>query len=96
MKRTVIAALLLASLAATVAAQPRPPFPPVPPPRAEVVPPSRGGRTVWQPGHWRWTGRSYVWVAGRWVTRGPQFAQYVPGRWVWTRGAWVWRPAHWR
>ena len=73
-----------------------PPYPPVPAPRVEVVPAPPPGVYVWQPGHWAWGGRGYVWVEGRYVPRHPRHGAYAPGRWVWNGGAWVWAPAHWR
>ena len=33
----------------------------------ELKPRYRPDRVVWQPGHWRWNGRHYVWVSGRYV-----------------------------
>ena len=82
--------------AAPAFAQPYPYYPPVPPPRYEVVPVAPPGSLIWQPGHWQWSGRGYVWVGGRYVQRFPHYAQYTPGHWVRRGGAWVWAPAHWR
>jgi hypothetical protein len=50
-----------------------------PPPRAEVVPPPRGG-FVWAPGYWAWRGHAHVWVAGHWMHE---------------RRGYHWVPAHW-
>ncbi|MBV9654901.1 MAG: YXWGXW repeat-containing protein [Acetobacteraceae bacterium] len=86
--------LLLSAVPAL--AQPYAYYPPVPPPRYEVVPVAPPGRYIWQPGHWQWSGRGYVWVGGRYVPRYPHYAQYAPGGWVRRGGTWVWVPAHWR
>ena len=53
------------------------------------------GALIWQPGHWDWTGSSYVWVPGQYVDRdGPQ--QTLDARLLGEdRVGWVWRPAHW-
>ena len=79
-------------------AQPPPPgYAQVPPPREERVPPPRGPREIWEPGHWQWNGRRYIWVAGHYVERRPQYGHYEPGHWVWAPGQnrYVWRSAHW-
>jgi hypothetical protein len=69
-------------------------YPPVPPPRVEPVPRRPPpGRVRWQPGHWHWSGRGYVWVPGRWVPVGR--GRWAAGRWAWRRGAWVWVPGGW-
>ncbi len=103
MKQTSVIALgawlLLAGTAFTLpaSAQPAMPYPPVPELRPEAVPPPPGARYAWEPGHWFWNGRTYVWVGGRYIVRQPHYAQYVPGHWQWAphRGGWIWRPAHW-
>lgn len=98
MKRILaIAGAALIAFSSTLAvAQPRPPVGP-PAPRFERRPPPRGGRFVWQPGHWHWDGRGYVWISGRYLIRQPGWGRYVPGRWAWRprMGRWVWVPAHW-
>jgi hypothetical protein len=80
-------------------AQPPPPMPygPVPPLRHEPIPPPPPGRVVWQPGHWQWSGRQYVWVGGRSVEQRPHYRRWVEGRWVWQpyQHRYVWSPAHW-
>lgn len=42
------------------------PPPPPPPPREAVIGHAHDGR-VWVPGHYRWDGRRYKWVKGRWA-----------------------------
>jgi hypothetical protein len=90
-----LAALLLAA-PGLATAQPVP-FPPVPPLRSEIVPAKPAERLTWQPGHWRWNGRAYVWVAGRWIEHPVPGLQWVPGHWIWRAGVgWIWAPGHWR
>jgi hypothetical protein len=74
---------------------------PRPPPvaRVEIVPaPPRPLEVVeWQPGHWHWDGREYVWVTGRYIERPRREAVYVPGHWdERPNGRWVWIAPHWR
>jgi hypothetical protein len=89
------AAAFIISLAGAAIAQP-PPYAPIPPPRFErIPPPPRGPRVIWEPGHWHWNGRSYVWYGGHYVTARPQYRHYEPGHWEDRRGRWVWIPAHW-
>lgn len=96
-KRLLLAAVVASSIAGFAGeAFAQPPYPPLPPPRYEVVPPPRGPRFIWEPGHWQWTGVQYAWVPGRYIARRPHYAQYAPGHWEARRGAWVWVPAHWR
>jgi hypothetical protein len=95
---TIAATVMLVGLG-SAQAQPPPPMPyaPVPPPRAEPVPPPPGTRYVWEPGHWHWNGREYIWIAGRYVETRPHYHHWVEGRWVWSprQGRWIWHPAHW-
>ena len=71
--------------------------PPVPPPMADAIPkpPVSPTQLIWQPGHWDWTGSSYVWVPGQYVPRGGHSDLWTPGYWEKTSSGWVWRPAHW-
>ena len=71
-----------------------PPVPP-PPPREIAVTHFRAG-LVWVPGHYRWTGRHYVWVAGRWVRPPRPGLVWVPGYWATRRGGYVWVEGYWR
>ncbi len=91
-----VAATLALGLADTAVAQPPPAYAPIPPPRYErMPPPPPGARVVWEPGHWHWNGRGYVWYGGHYVNVRPQYHHYEPGRWVDRGGRWVWMPAHW-
>ena len=67
MKHCAVAVLLLL---AACAAQRTPGA--VPPPMAETIPkpPVSPVPLIWQPGHWDWTGSSFVWVPGQYVDRG--------------------------
>jgi hypothetical protein len=61
---------------------------------AQTVAPGPG--YVYTRGYWRWTGTSYVWVSGSWVTRPRTTAVWVEGTWVRRPGGWVWVSGHWR
>ena len=74
----------------------QPGYPPMPPPRVERMPPPPPGAYIWRPGHWRWDGRTYVWIPGAYVPRRPAYHEYVPGSWVMRGGRWVWVEPHWR
>jgi hypothetical protein len=50
---------------------------------------------MWEPGHWHWDGRQYVWFPGRTVTMRQSYHRYVPGYWAQRGPRWVWIPAHW-
>jgi hypothetical protein len=71
-----------------------------PPPRHERIPPPPPGRpaeiVVWDPGHWHWDGRAWVWRPGHYIERPRREAKWVPGHWA-TRGPqYVWVEGHWR
>ena len=66
-----------------------------PAPRVEAQPVAPWGGAVWQPGHWRWTGRSWTWRPGRWVRQRRGYA-YAEPRWVEQGGVWVYHPGGWR
>lgn len=71
-------------------------YPPVPPPMAEArpLPPVSRQPLIWQPGHYDWTGSSYVWQPGRYIARD------VAGQGLWQEGyrdgTGNWVPAHWQ
>ena len=93
-------ALLTLALAAGCVAQQQPPgnpYPPVPPPTAEIVPkpPVAAEPLLWQPGHWDWSGSSYVWVNGQYVPAAGHGNLWVQGWWSLTPAGWAWQPAHW-
>jgi hypothetical protein len=71
---------------------------PPPPIREEVIPPPPGSPevTVWAPGHWEWSGRSYFWVGGHYVERPEPGLVWVPARWAERHGRWEWVGGHWR
>jgi hypothetical protein len=96
-RKTLLAAsaVLLVGIG-TAVAQPPPPAAP-PPPRYEAVPPPRGQRFAWEPGHWHWNGMRYVWIAGHYVERRAGWSHYVEGHWVWRPAMrrWEWMPGHW-
>jgi len=67
--------------------------PPIVAERPIVAP---GPAYVWQPGFYRWSGRDYVWVSGRWVIPPGPTAQWVPGHWRQDRHGWFWVEGRWR
>jgi len=91
--RALIVLLLLAGCATTPAGPPAP----IPQPMAETVPPPPVSPVplMWQPGHWDWTGSSYVWIPGQYVSTAGHSATWMPGYWDASGSGWVWRPAHW-
>lgn len=94
-----LATMMLGLGVGSAVAQPAPPpYTMVPPPRYERVPPPRGERMVWEPGHWQWNGRQYVWRGGHYIPRREHWHAYVPGRWAWAPRLqrWEWIAPHWR
>jgi hypothetical protein len=78
------------------------PVAPMPPPPAmsELVPPPPASSTptVWQPGHWRYTGvgsRPWSWESGQYTAVPPGATAWVPGQWQQQGSGWVWREGHW-
>ena len=69
-----------------------------PPLRHEVIVarPGPGRLWYWQPGFWRWDGRDYDWVPGRWERRPHPRAVWVAPHWVRRHGDWVFVEGHWR
>jgi hypothetical protein len=69
-----------------------------PPPRVEIVPaaPRPPEFVVWEPGHWHWNGREFVWVAGHYVERPRREAEWIQGGWQERGPNWVWVGGHWR
>jgi hypothetical protein len=64
-----------------------------PPPVVEVVPPPREGY-VFEPGHYGWDGRQYVWIGGQFIPdrTGHAWQPYV----IEQRGErWHFRAGHW-
>lgn len=93
MKHWTIAVLLLLAACAVPGAPPAP----VPAPMAETVPkpPVTVDPVVWQPGYWNWTGSSFVWTPGQYVTATAPHQTWMPGYWEQAGAGWLWRPAHW-
>ena len=69
-----------------------------PPPRFEAVPPPPRPVevVVWEPSHWHWDGREYVWVGGRYIERPHRQAEWEAGHWRERGSQWVWVPGRWR
>ena len=64
--------------------------------RAEVIPPAPNDLEVWYPGHWQWTGASWDWAPGHYVTRPRVTAMWQPGHWeVQPAGGYMWVEGHW-
>jgi WXXGXW repeat (2 copies) len=51
---------------------------------------------IWLPGFYRWDGRAYIWVPGRWELPPRARAAWVPGHWVHSRHGWYFVDGHWR
>src|SRR4051812_43810516 len=71
---------------------------PRPPRRADFVPPPSPGMgpVVWQPGHWRYSGNTWVWQPGQYTPPPPGQTTWIPGRWTQqSTGGWVWTEGHW-
>jgi hypothetical protein len=78
------------------------PVAPMPPPPAQTElvppPPASASPTVWQPGHWRFTGLSgapWTWQSGQYVAVPPGATAWVPGQWQQQNSGFVWREGHW-
>lgn len=71
--------------------------PPVPASVVEVIPnpPVSATPLIWQPGHWDWSGTSYVWQTGQYVPRAGHGNLYMPGYWALTDSGYRWQPPHW-
>ena len=67
-----------------------------PRPVVEVAAVSPGDGYVWIPGYYRWSGRSYFWVHGRWEHAPRGRRAWVPGRWHSGRHGWYWVSGYWR
>lgn len=61
-------------------------------------PPASSTRTVWQPGHWRYTGiqgHLWNWQNGQYAAVPNGANAWIPGQWLHQDGQWVWQPGHW-
>jgi hypothetical protein len=66
-----------------------------PDPVVEVVTVSPGAGYCWIPGHHRWDGRSYLWIAGRWQLAPRGRTAWVTGRWESSPRGWFWMEGRW-
>ena len=64
--------------------------------RVESQTVSPGPNYVWTRGYWRWTGTTYVWASGSWITRPRPAAVWVEGHWLRRGSRWVWVAGRWR
>jgi len=88
--------LLLAGCVSYTQQAAGPPNPPPPIPVETVPkPPVSEQPLLWQPGHWDWTGSSYVWQQGAWIPRAGHGTEWQDGYWTSQGGSWVWTPGHW-
>ena len=67
-----------------------------PPAPIHQVRPVRRPGFVWQNGFYRWDGRRYRWVDGRFVRPPFAGARWRPGRWNNSRRGWYWTGGVWR
>jgi hypothetical protein len=77
----------------TITSQTAPPLP-----KTETVPPPAAQAPeyfVREPGHWHWTGQSYVWIPGSYIERPYQSSVWVHGGWTYSNFTWTWTPGHW-
>ncbi|OYV36916.1 MAG: hypothetical protein B7Z80_14300 [Rhodospirillales bacterium 20-64-7] len=61
-------------------------------------PPNSTTRTVWQPGHWRYTGIAghlWNWQNGQYAAVPAGANAWIPGQWLHQDGQWVWQQGHW-
>ena len=66
-----------------------------PEPLVEVVTVSPGAGYVWIPGHHRWDGDRYVWVAGSWRAAPAGYTLWIAGRWEQSPRGWYWVGGRW-
>jgi WXXGXW repeat (2 copies) len=70
-----------------------------PPPAAytEAPPPKPHPNDVWVPGWFKWDGRGFEWVTGRWLPPPAGTHDWVPGTWVERHdGRWQFIDGHWQ
>jgi hypothetical protein len=67
-----------------------------PAPIVEARPVVPGPGFVWVDGYYRWDGRAYVWVPGRWLRAPHARARWIPGHWVHDRRGWYFVEGRWR
>ena len=66
-----------------------------PEPVVEVVSAAPGAGYCWLPGHYRYDGGTYVWVAGRWELPPRGRTVWLTGRWQSSRSGWYWVAGRW-
>ena len=89
-----VAALAATLAVAACAVESGNPYPPPPALLTEVVPAPPPGQ-VWEPGHWQWDGKVYLWVPGHHIVRAAGVTRWEHGHWQNRGGGWVWVPGHW-
>lgn len=69
-----------------------------PPPRDEIPlpPPNNGPTTIYELGHWSWTGTDWAWVHGQYIIQPTSTARWEPGHWIQQSNGWVWIEGQWR
>jgi hypothetical protein len=64
-------------------------------PETQPAPPTK--TDVWVPGWFKWDGKTYEWVVGRWVMPPRGTHEWVPGVWSErTDGKWQFLDGHWQ
>jgi hypothetical protein len=99
MKKTLLAALLLAALSTAGCAAGYNSYyvRTAPPPlRVEAFGPAPGPGYVWASGYWGARGGRYDWVPGRWAVPPRRNAHWVPGRWEQRGGRYYFHDGRWR
>jgi hypothetical protein len=92
-RRAMLAALLATLPAPRAGAQDVLPEPRVrPPPRLETIPPSPGRSYEWAHGFWKWNGRAFAWVRGRYIVHHPWSYRWTKGHWQGSGGTEKWVP----
>lgn len=70
--------------------------PPSPPSRpAEVITTQPSTEMIWVAGFWRYTGREYLWVPGRWEIPPPQCSGFVAPHWQRQGGNYTYVQGYW-
>ncbi len=62
----------------------------------EQVPPRPSMNAVWIPGHYNYTGSTYVWESGRWEVPPSGASSWVQPNWQPTNGGYVYVRGHWQ
>ncbi len=67
-----------------------------PPAQVETIPAPPSQLVFWQPGHWTWSGATWVWEAGQYVQRPQAQSVWIPGHWLQAANGWSWIDGYWR